>query len=78
VRNEESSKTAKPAKPRVIGLEPVDLHIICACRRISMVIRGAKADLRKPGEIYTTMRLAMELCCGCKSMLANTGGVKND
>lgn len=63
-------QTEKPAQ-KTITIEADDLVVICGCRKICMIIRDGKKDLRSLDAVSRSLTEACTLACGCRVVLAN-------
>jgi hypothetical protein len=70
-------KPEKP-QPKVISVDPQDLVLMCTCRKVTMHIKGGKADLRRMDSLVSTLRESCTAACGCGVMLVNAARQPHD
>lgn len=66
---DKAQATQSPAK--TITVDPDDMMVICGCRKIAMIIRNGKKDLRSLDAVAKSLTEACTLACGCRVILVN-------
>ena len=74
--NVEPEKAEK--QPKILTVSPEDLVVLCACRKVTMIVKGGKADFRNVETYVVAIRDACALACGCKVVLMNNSRKPHD